>query len=335
MAARRLAVTAAALAVVLGSVTPLTSATGAPRPTIQEVQRRVTELERQAEVSSEKYNETREELASIRVRVRAAQQRLAAQRREVAVAKRDVGRLAAETYRRGELSALDFVLGEDPDAALAQAGLVPSFGNRQVGAMKRLREGEQRLAAAEADLSAQQRRLEAAETLLAVHRNSVLQRLASAQAELNRLTAAERATAVRATVSEGLSGPGGMIACRGFAVRVPDSRVKAVLDFACDQVGDPYVWAGEGPNIWDCSGLTMKAWRQAGVVVPHSSRMQATHGNRVLLSELRAGDLVFFHSPISHVGIYLGSGYMVHAPRSGDVVKVARLWTTPTAAVRL
>jgi cell wall-associated NlpC family hydrolase len=63
--------------------------------------------------------------------------------------------------------------------------------------------------------------------------------------------------------------------------------------------------------------------------------MQATYGNRVLLANLQAGDLVFFHSPISHVGIYLGGGFMLHAPHSGDVVKVARLWTTPTAAVRL
>lgn len=333
--ARRLALTATAVGVVLGSIAPLTSATGAPQPSLEEVRRRVVGLQHQAEVASERYNETREELASVTVRIKAAQAKLERQRQQVVLAKRNVGRLAAETYRRGEFSTLDFLLGKDPDSALAQAGLVPSFGNQQVGAMKRLQDEERRLAAAQADLNAQRRKLEEAHTLLAVHKNTVLQRLAAEQAELNRLSAADRVIVQEASRSEGISGPGGTVACRGFAVQAPDSRVKAVLNFACAQVGDPYVWAGEGPDIWDCSGLTMKAWRAAGVAIPHSSRMQATYGNRVLLADLQAGDLVFFHSPISHVGIYLGGGFMLHAPHSGDVVKVARLWTTPTAAVRL
>jgi cell wall-associated NlpC family hydrolase len=311
------------------------TAAGAPQPTIEDVQKRVVQLQKDAEIASEQYNDAREQLASLTVRVQAAQVRLERQRREVAAARQQLGRLAAETYRRGQYSALDWMLGDDPNAAMAQAGILPSLGSRQSGAVRRLAEGERKLARAQADLQAQQRKQQETSTRMSLHKNAVNQRLAEAQAQLATLQAAERAAVLIAARTPGDAGPGGALTCNSMAVNAPDSRVKAVLEYACAQIGDPYVWAAEGPDSWDCSGLTMEAWRKAGVSIPHSSRMQATYGERVLLSDLRPGDLVFFHRPISHVGIYLGGGVMVHAPRTGDVVKVARLWETPSAAVRL
>jgi cell wall-associated NlpC family hydrolase len=74
---------------------------------------------------------------------------------------------------------------------------------------------------------------------------------------------------------------------------------------------------------WDCSGLTMRAYQAAGVSLPHSSAAQSRMGKKVSLNALKPGDLVFFGRPISHVGVYLGGGKMVHAPRSGSRVKVA------------
>jgi cell wall-associated NlpC family hydrolase len=323
------------LAVVAAGLATVPSAAGAPQPTVAEVQRRVARLQEDAAIASERYNDAREQLASLTVRVAASKARLEQQRQEVEAARDQLGRLAVEAYRRGPYSTLDWVLGDDPRSAMAQAGILPSLGERQAAAVKRLQEGERRLAANQADLARQQRRLEETNIRLRLHKNAVNQRLVEAEALLATLQARERAVVVAAVRTPGTSGPGGTLACNSFAVRAPDARVKAVLQFACAQVGDPYVWAGEGPGIWDCSGLTMQAWRQAGVSIPHSSRMQATYGQRVLLASLRPGDLVFFHSPISHVGIYLGGGMMVHAPRSGDVVKVAPLFETPSATARL
>ena len=97
---------------------------------------------------------------------------------------------------------------------------------------------------------------------------------------------------------------------------------KAVM-YALSQVGDRYVAAAAGPNSFDCSGLTMKAWRQAGVSLPHYSRSQYSVTRRVPLSQAQAGDLVFyFKRGTHHVGLYIGNGKMVHAanPRSGVVV---------------
>ena len=95
------------------------------------------------------------------------------------------------------------------------------------------------------------------------------------------------------------------------------------LRYALDQLGDIYVWAGAGPTKWDCSGLTMRAFQRAGVSMPHFAAAQFRYGKSIPRSALAPGDLVFFGRPISHVGIYMGKGKMVHAPRPGKRVEIA------------
>jgi peptidoglycan DL-endopeptidase CwlO len=100
---------------------------------------------------------------------------------------------------------------------------------------------------------------------------------------------------------------------------------QIAVDTALAQVGKPYVWGAEGPDSFDCSGLVLFAYEAAGIRLPHSRAMQATMGESVTRAQLQSGDLVAFHSPVSHIGIYIGNGQMVHAPTSGDVVKVASI----------
>ena len=335
---------AAALVLVglLGASTAVgSSASAAPTPTVAEVARKVEKLGHQAEIATERYLETKEQLKSVNVRLKAAQSKLERQRGEVVVARQQVGRLAAETYRRGELSTLDLVLGDDPDAVLAQAGYLPSLGERQAGAMKRLQEGEAKLAATEADILAQQKKAKAAKITMSKNKAVVERRLAQANAQLRTLRADQRqqlrqAQDSAAGVSGGsVSGGGGTANCNGDTSQAPSAAARTAINFACAQLGEPYYWGGAGPGSWDCSGLTMKAYAAANISLPHSSRMQAGYGTRVSNSALAPGDLVFFNSPISHVGIYLGGNKMVHAPHTGDVVRVATLYDTPVAAVRL
>src|SRR3954452_13562241 len=106
------------------------------------------------------------------------------------------------------------------------------------------------------------------------------------------------------------------------------SAAQAV-NSALAQLGDPYAWAGAGPNSFDCSGLTQFAYQAAGISLPHSSRAQSTMGAPVSRGALQPGDLVFFYSPVSHVGIYIGNGQIVHAPSAGDVVKITDLAHMP------
>jgi cell wall-associated NlpC family hydrolase len=92
------------------------------------------------------------------------------------------------------------------------------------------------------------------------------------------------------------------------------------------KLGSPYQWAADGPNSFDCSGFTMWVYRQVGVGLPHSSRAQYNVGQRVSRANLKPGDLVFFgRSRIHHVGIYVGGNQYIHAPSTGDVVKVSSL----------
>jgi peptidoglycan DL-endopeptidase CwlO len=88
------------------------------------------------------------------------------------------------------------------------------------------------------------------------------------------------------------------------------------------QVGKPYRWGGNGPNSFDCSGLTSFAWARAGVDLPRTSRDQYAGTTRISRGDLRPGDLIFYHSPISHVAMYIGDGRVVEAPNSGNNVRV-------------
>jgi cell wall-associated NlpC family hydrolase len=113
------------------------------------------------------------------------------------------------------------------------------------------------------------------------------------------------------------------VAAAPAAAATPAAQLA--VNTALAQQGKPYVWAAAGPNAYDCSGLTQRAYAAAGIHLPHSSRLQSTMGTPVSRAQLQPGDLVFFYSPVSHVGMYIGNGQMVHAPTSGSVVKVVSI----------
>jgi len=116
----------------------------------------------------------------------------------------------------------------------------------------------------------------------------------------------------------------------------PNPSAQAAIDAAYSVIGTPYQWGGSSPETgFDCSGFTMWAWAHAGVSLPHSSQMQYDVLPRVAREDLQPGDLVFFYSPIHHVGIYVGGGRMIDSPHTGMVVQVrAILWSVYVGAAR-
>jgi peptidoglycan DL-endopeptidase CwlO len=94
---------------------------------------------------------------------------------------------------------------------------------------------------------------------------------------------------------------------------------------ACSLIGKPYIWAAAGPDGYDCSGLTLAAWAAAGVTLRHYTNWQWSDTTPVSRADLRPGDLVFFFSDLHHMGIYVGGGWMVHAPTTGDYVRMAKI----------
>ncbi len=120
-----------------------------------------------------------------------------------------------------------------------------------------------------------------------------------------------------------------------FADVAVSGRASAAVNYALAQVGKPYVYGASGPNSYDCSGLTMASWAQAGVSLPHSSSAQQGYGSPVSSSDLQPGDLVFYYQPVSHVGIYIGNGTIVHAANPNDGVTTAGVFSMPySGAVR-
>jgi cell wall-associated NlpC family hydrolase len=109
----------------------------------------------------------------------------------------------------------------------------------------------------------------------------------------------------------------------------PTQAAQIAVNTALAQLGKPYVWGAAGPNSYDCSGLVLKAYSAAGIALPHSSNMQSRIGTPVAKANLQPGDLVFFYSPVSHVGMYIGNGQMVHASTAGQPVKVTNLASMP------
>jgi cell wall-associated NlpC family hydrolase len=100
---------------------------------------------------------------------------------------------------------------------------------------------------------------------------------------------------------------------------------QIAVQVAQAQLGKPYVWGAAGPDSFDCSGLTMFAYAQAGISLPHYTGAQWNQGRHVSQSELQPGDLIFFGQDLGHVGMYLGNGNFIHAPHTGDVVKISAL----------
>ena len=150
---------------------------------------------------------------------------------------------------------------------------------------------------------------------LQAQKAEVQQKIDRYEADFARLSATEQARVTTALAGPALRAPSNL-------PLAPTAAAATAVQTALAQVGDPYVWAGTGPDGFDCSGLTSYAYAAAGVVLPHSSRAQSQLGVEVSRSQLQPGDIVYFYSPVSHVGLYLGDGKMVEARTFGQPVSV-------------
>jgi cell wall-associated NlpC family hydrolase len=152
-----------------------------------------------------------------------------------------------------------------------------------------------------------------------------------AQAEAARQAQEAAAAAARLKLQPAQTTSGGANLAAVSPPPAPSARVGAVLAYAYAQLGKPYCYGGAGPSCFDCSGLSMMAWAQAGVMMSHGSNDQLASFPRVLLNQLQPGDLVFWDG---HVGIYVGNSSVLHAPYTGTVVQITPIWPGVIGAVR-
>ncbi|REF34888.1 NlpC/P60 family protein [Thermasporomyces composti] len=304
-----------------------------PTPSIDEVRKQVDRLYHQAELMAERANELEDQMAVIKRRVKTLDADVERQETRLAELRGAIGQYAAAEYRSGGLDpTVRLLVADDPDEFLAQMTSAKAFAGQQGDLLRRLQAEQKRLAEQkamrEAELERYRRASEAAEKRMKVARSKA----AKAKALLERLTEEERRRLREQEERERARDR----SSRGGGDRLPppppgSGRGAIALNFARAQLGEPYVFGAAGPDAWDCSGLTMMAWRQAGVSLPHSSRQQYAVSRKISQSELRPGDLVFFYSDLHHVGIYAGDGMIIHAPRPGKVVEYIPMRYMPYA----
>jgi len=297
-------------------------------PDIDDVQARVDKLYHQAEQASERYNDARLDLTELEKDLVALKADVAVQQAKVDKIQGAVDEAIAAQYEGQGLSATgQLVLSDDPGEFLTELTTLDSFNDLQAQTVKSYAIEAKALKIRREAVADRAKELAATKKTLAKEKATADSKLDEAKQLLGKLKDAERAEFLAA-------------ASRGSSMRLPTNvpvsgRAAAAVNYALAQVGDSYVYGAAGPNAFDCSGLTMMAWAQAGVGLPHSSGAQQGSGTPVSSSSLQPGDLVFYYSPVSHVGIYIGGGRIVHAANPSTGVAVSGVFSMPySGAVR-
>lgn len=306
--------------VAISVVTPSANA----KPDLETVKKQVEKLDHLAEQASERYNDARVKLTETETKLASLNADLDRQAAVVAAMREQVATMVVDQYQGDALSTTSqVVLSQDPDAFLDNLNAVSAYNDQRGQVMKRFSTQLDRLKLRKAAVKTEADRLDALQDRMSAEKAEIDEKAAEAQELLDELEAEARAKLL-----------GG-----DFSGELPDvdasGRAAVAVKFALAQVGKSYVYGAVGPDSYDCSGLTMRAWGAAGVGLPHSSRAQQGSGTRVAESELQPGDLVFYYSPVSHVAMYIGNGMIVEARNPRADVVVSPLHSMPyVGAVR-
>lgn len=318
--------TAAAAAVALSA----NAANAAPseKPSKDEVKAKVDKLYEQTEQASEKLNGAEEKQDKLEKEISTLQDNVARGQGELNELRDSLGLAAAAQYRTGSIDpSVQLFLSADPDDYLDKASTIDQLSSQQVETLKKVTEKQRGLAQQRSEATEKLEDLADTRTELAKKKKEVQSKLAEARKLLNSMTAAERAAiaaaderASRASARSALEGSGGAVT----------GRAGSAYAAAQSVIGSPYVYGASGPGSFDCSGLTSWAFAQAGISIPRTSQAQANAGTRIYSqSDLQVGDLVIFYGDQHHVGFYAGNGQVLHAPRSGTVVRYESIDNMP------
>lgn len=307
-----------ALCAVATAVAVLTGATAADaEPSVTEIEKQIDKAWNQLEPVIEKHNETRIQLTARKKQADALAQKITPLQLQVDLALNRVGELAVRSYKGGTPSAVNSLLNPGSARTLtARLELLDRFARRQQVDIAHVVKAKQVYERQKRPLDALVAQLARTEAQLAARKKHI-------DSELKRLGK------LRLAAYGSTGGGGGELRPAPCPVSYPGGAAGKVVRFACSQIGKPYVWGAAGPGGYDCSGLTGASWARAGVSLPHNARAQRGSMKTVSRSEARPGDLVFFYGDLHHVGLYVGDGWMVHAPTFGDVVRMQKIDLQP------
>ena len=343
---------------------------GEDRPSLEEVEKKVGDLYRQAESATEKYNAAKEKTTKQRKRVDTLLDDVAQRTQKLNEARAELGSYAAAQYRTGAgmPDTATFLLAETPQDIFDQRQVLDRMTGRQKAAvddyvtqqtetMKKRQEATeslQTLTETQGDLKTAkatvQKKLADARELLSKLTAEEKARLAAIAkrkqeaaarqaAELARQQAEQEQAREEAAQQGGGTSEGTGSGSGSGSTETPPAdssygtKAEKALAFARAQIGKPYVWGATGPGSYDCSGLTQAAWKAAGVSLPRTTYDQVNAGTTVPVSQAQPGDLVFFYDDVTHVGIYIGNGMMIHAPKPGAYVREESIYYDGDSAI--
>ncbi|MFD4545301.1 NlpC/P60 family protein [Streptomyces sp. NPDC058246] len=358
--------TAALTSVALLSQTANAAPSADPKPSLEEVEKKVNDLYHQAETATEKYNATREKAAKQRQRVDTLLDDVAQRTEKLNTAREELGTFAAAQYRTGAAApdTATLLLADDPQDYFDQTQLMSRLTTRQKAAVDDYVTEQAATTKKRAEASKSLQTLTTSQNALKTSKADVQRKLSEARELLSELTAEEKArlaaiekkkqeaaerkaaelaqqqaaAAAKKAAQESSPSPGtttGSSGSTGSTATDSSYATKAAkaLAFARAQVGKPYVWGATGPDSYDCSGFTQAAWKAAGVTLPRVTYDQVNAGTTVSLADAQPGDLVFFYDDVSHVGLYIGNGMMIHAPKPGAYVREESIYYDGTSAI--
>ncbi|MER6331709.1 NlpC/P60 family protein [Streptomyces sp. NPDC001034] len=307
-----------------------------PDKDLEQVREKLDKLYHDAAVATDAYNAAEEKAKKQSAEIVSLAKKIEAGRQKLALLKDQAGATAREQYRTGGMPpTAQFLLSDDPGQFLDGAGLVlqsQQAANHLIGEQSATQKQLQDYAA---DAAAQWKKLDADRKAKASAQKKIQQQIDAAkklessleQKQRERLAQLEQKAALKAQTAWLDTG-----ILKRIHGKASAAGEKAVA-FATAQLGKPYVWGAEGPDSFDCSGLTSQAWAAAGRPIPRTSQEQWRQLKHIDIKDMRPGDLVIYFDDASHVALYIGDGAIIQAPRPGRSVTVAGAGSMPILGV--
>jgi peptidoglycan DL-endopeptidase CwlO len=297
---------------------PAAQAAPSPSKIEDQIDQRWNELE----PVIEQYNNVHNKLTDNQARVKAISKRLKPLETQVTAAMQDVRGLAADAYKQGSPGAMRAMIMSGSATGLTDKLMfLDQYARHQRAEIADVATLRDQLAADKRDLETLTDQLATQDAELAKTKAGIEKEIASLQKLRIQAYGASGST-------------GGAFRTGPCPQDYTNDKGGRAAQKACSLIGKPYVFGAEGPNSFDCSGLTKVAWASVGVRLEHYTKDQWGQGKPVSRSELRPGDLVFYYSDLHHMGIYVGGNTIVHAPHTGDHVRMADIDRAPVAGYR-
>ena len=292
-------------------------ADAAPQPTVDQVQARINQLTSQFDKVTEQFDQASQQLSAAQSRLSQVRVHLNHANAQFQAAQANVAQTAAAAFEdTGATSIAGVLTSGDPSVVLQQGSLLMELSGSRNAETQQLLTDASQLAGVEQEMQRTEAGIAGLKSQLAAHKNSLGKLIATEQATLDGLTVPQQQTVVSNSIgANGSSAPQQYSGPTG-------TQADAAVAFAYNQLGCPYVYGGTGPCHmgFDCSGLAQAAWASAGVQIPRDSYEQWAALPHVPVSSIEPGDLLIYNGE-GHVAIYIGGGYIIDAPQTGEDVE--------------